>query len=346
MSSTIRLPDILANWPCQLSINPHHEKVSMESHKWMEDYKVLPEHAQARFNRCDFPLLVALAYPDVCEEQLRIISDFHMWFFLFDEITDVKSGKTTGELSENVINTMRDPSNPLPRSVENPTFLEMSQDLWLRVYSFSVPKSAQDLFVYTKEYIEDVVTEAEDRDKKYVRNVANYFDIRRGTAAPMVIYFLGLLHVELPDEVLNHPSVQKLTELAGDLIAIHNDIYSYNIERVHGTHGHNLVTVVMKEKTLRVQAAVDYCAAMFHQISAEFLDRLGNLPKFTPEEEKALKIHCACILNWPVALDEWSFLSQRYFESERFQIRRTRTLNLAVQKEGWEYDTISPRVEV
>ncbi|KIJ34951.1 hypothetical protein M422DRAFT_262914 [Sphaerobolus stellatus SS14] len=113
-------------------------------------------------------------------------------------------------------------------------------------------------------------------------------------------YSLNLLHVKLPDEVLKHPSIQNFTGPGADFILIHNDIHSYNVERAYGIHGHNLVTMVMKEKILGVQAA------------------LSNLSKFTPEKEDSLKVYCASVLRWPVTMDEWSFMSERYFGSERF----------------------------
>ncbi|KIJ34944.1 hypothetical protein M422DRAFT_133803, partial [Sphaerobolus stellatus SS14] len=82
------LPNLLAEWPCVPIINPYHEEVARESRIWTEGYWPLSPKSQARFDRCDFPLVASLAYPEVSREHLRLTANFKMWFFLFAEITD------------------------------------------------------------------------------------------------------------------------------------------------------------------------------------------------------------------------------------------------------------------
>ncbi|KIJ51885.1 hypothetical protein M422DRAFT_244263 [Sphaerobolus stellatus SS14] len=107
MPKTITLPNLLAGWPCVPSISPYHEEVARESRAWTEGYQPLSPKSQARFDRCEFPLIAALAYPEVSREHVRLAADFMMWFALFDEITDVKTGSETRELAERLIAVMR-----------------------------------------------------------------------------------------------------------------------------------------------------------------------------------------------------------------------------------------------
>ena len=38
--------------------------------------------------------------------------------------------------------------------------------------------------------------------------------------------------MDLPDEVLSHPTIVTITAACGDMLSIANDLYSYNVERV------------------------------------------------------------------------------------------------------------------
>ncbi|KIJ31868.1 hypothetical protein M422DRAFT_266350 [Sphaerobolus stellatus SS14] len=335
MSPMILLPDVLAGWPCTPNINRFHDEVAMEARGWMHSYNPLPLVAHMKFDRDDFPLVTSLTYPTVSRPQLRICADLTIWFLLFDHITDDSNGIAAKQLAMKLIMAMRYPDLPTPDKAS--VLIDMTRDLWLRTLAFSVPSAAQRLLRSTEDYILAVCKEAEDRDAKHVRGIQEYLTIRRGSAASEVIFLLALLHLDISDEAMEHPTVRELTDLGMNLICIHNDIYSYNFERAHGLHGHNLVTAVMQEKRLGVQDAITYSGEMFHNTAREFMQTIQNLPQFTPEDDKGLREHTLSMINWIVALDEWSLLTPRYFGNQRFQVRRTRMIELANEPEGMEY---------
>lgn len=64
--------------------------------------------------------------------------------------------------------------------------------------------------------------EASDRDELVIRGIQEYIEIRRASAATKSIFFIGSLHVEIPDYVMRHPAVESLTLKAMDLVCIHN----------------------------------------------------------------------------------------------------------------------------
>lgn len=73
-----------------------------------------------------------------------------------------------------------------------------------------------------EEYIEAVCVEAADRDELHIRGIEEYLEIRRASAATKSIFFVGALHVDIPEEVMQHPQVQSLTLKGMDLVCIHN----------------------------------------------------------------------------------------------------------------------------
>ncbi|KIJ34972.1 hypothetical protein M422DRAFT_262931 [Sphaerobolus stellatus SS14] len=337
MSETITLPNLLAGWPCAPSISPYHEEVIRETKAWTEGYQPLSPKSQARFDHCNFPLMAALAYPEVSREHLRLTADFMMWFFYYDEITDVKTGSETRKLAERLIAVMRYPTTVLLE--DDPILVQKTRDLWLRTLAFSVSSSADRLLSGLEQFVLAVCEEAEDREIKRVRNIQEHLALRRGTVAADAVFFLGLLHIDIPETVMSHPMVQRLTLLGNHLTCFHNDIYSYNFERAHGVHGHNLVTAVMKEKGLGIQGAINYSGTLFQQAVLEFMENASQVSILFAGEE-GLNIHIGCMLNVVVALDEWSFLTPRYFEEKRFQVRRTLTVQLAPEPQGREYDSL------
>ena len=103
----ILLPDILAGWPSTPNINHFYDEVAVETRAWMHSFNPLPPVAQTKFDRDDFPLMAALAYPTVSRPHLRLCTDFMVWYFLFDHITDVSNGIAARQLAMNMIMAMK-----------------------------------------------------------------------------------------------------------------------------------------------------------------------------------------------------------------------------------------------
>lgn len=75
-----------------------------------------------------------------------------------------------------------------------------------------------------------VVQQAVDRNNNHIRDIDSYFEVRRDTIGAKPAFAICELYMNLPDTVMNHPVIMKLTELCIDLIIIGNDLCSYKIE--------------------------------------------------------------------------------------------------------------------
>lgn len=110
--------------------------------------------------------------------------------------------------------------------------------------------------------------------------------------------------------MVRHPTVERLAVLCADLIAMGNDLYSYNKEQACGDEGHNLITVVMKERGLDVQEAFDWVGRCCDVLIEEFGELYEDLPWFEDESDSAnreLREYVDGIGNWVRANDQWSF---------------------------------------
>ena len=95
----------------------------------------------------------------------------------------------------------------------------------------SATKTAQRRFIHTFYlYTEAVVQQALERDNSQLRTVENYFEIRRNTIGARPSFVVLEFGMDIPDEVMAHPSIVTLADASADMIAICNDLYSYNVE--------------------------------------------------------------------------------------------------------------------
>ncbi|KAF8522903.1 isoprenoid synthase domain-containing protein [Hysterangium stoloniferum] len=339
MSKTIIVPDLFAiiSWPYECKVNPQYHSNAMESKKWMETFQILPPTDLTAFHRFNFPLLASLFYPTISQEHHRLAVDLFHWFYLIDELTDLQSGEAARELTNIILGALRDPSQPLP--VGTHALGEMTREVWSRIRNFSVPSSADRLQRDLEVYIEAVFNEANNRETGHIHpSVKEYFLHRRSTAAMKATLDVCMLAADIPESVTSDPRVQRLTEDGIDLTWIHNDIYSYSFERARGVHAHNLVTTVIKEKSISVQEAIDYCGELFRQTAQSFFDNLQNVPSFSADEQQALLLHTDGIGYFLTGMHEWSHKSPRYFGNEGEMVRNSREIELADEPLGRQYD--------
>ena len=71
-------------------------------------------------------------------------------------------------------------------------------------------------------YVKSVSQEADDRVYNRIRNVDDYFVLRRDTCGAKPSFSFFALGLNLPKAVFDHPLMESLIECAADLVAITN----------------------------------------------------------------------------------------------------------------------------
>lgn len=79
-------------------------------------------------------------------------------------------------------------------------------------------------------YLDGVVQQAADRSINLIRDIDSYFAMRRATSGIGTVFSICELSLNIPNSVMAHPVIEKLTELAVDMIFIDNDMFSYKVE--------------------------------------------------------------------------------------------------------------------
>lgn len=72
------------------------------------------------------------------------------------------------------------------------------------------------------EYLDSVVQQAEDRSESRIRDIQSYIDVRRNTIGAKPSFALLELDMDLPDEVLAHPTIQSLSLATIDMLCLGN----------------------------------------------------------------------------------------------------------------------------
>ncbi|KIY64715.1 terpenoid synthase [Cylindrobasidium torrendii FP15055 ss-10] len=323
------IPDLMAGWPFPTHPNVNSERINAESKAWVESYGAFNEKAQNTFNRCNFGAFAARAYPNSPPHHYRPAVDLINYYFVYDELSDEKDGETVRLQAQAIMNAIRNPYAPPP---ENEHVLgTMARDFWRRTLedgkaSHSTAQRFMDTF---EEYTETVRQQAADRDHDILRPSAEYLEMRRGTVGVRPSFDFFVLSDELPNEVLEHPTVASLIRCAIDMSIMSNDIYSFNIEQARGDKNHNLVSVIMAEEKTDIQGAIDHISKKYDELRLLFLHNYKHLPELGDAKlKKTLEDYCLGLGTWVTTNDEWSFITPRYFGDKREEVRRTKKVTL------------------
>lgn len=101
---------------------------------------------------------------------------------------------------------------------------------WLN-YIKSGTESAQRHFIEAFEtYLNAVTQQTIDRCNNYIRDFDSFMLLRTASSGSLVAITICEVHLNLPDSVLMHPIIARMTELAAHLIVFCNDLWSYKVE--------------------------------------------------------------------------------------------------------------------
>ncbi|KAL4256103.1 Terpene synthase [Pleurotus pulmonarius] len=326
----IRLPRTLDSWPWPRRINPHYDSAKKEATVWCESFQAFSSQAQNVINKVDPSLLACLAYLDLDQAGCRVVCELMILFLCIDEYTDLATTDVARSQTSIVMDALRHPDKPRPSGEW--VIGEMARQFWANAVLIATP-TAQTRFISSfQEYLDAVVQQAEDRAKRHVRNVEEYFQIRRETVGAKPSFAIGQLYLNIPQEIIDHPVISKLTEISIDLIILANDVYSYKVEWERGDDGHNVVTVVIQQFRMNIQDAMDYIENLINRLVDQFLEQWSHIPVFSGPVDAEIRAYCNMLGIWVRGNDSWSFESERYFGERGPEVQTSRTIRLTGAK--------------
>ncbi|OSX64664.1 hypothetical protein POSPLADRAFT_1134967 [Postia placenta MAD-698-R-SB12] len=95
-------------------------------------------------------------------------------------------------------------------------------------------------------------------------------------------------------------------------------------EQSTGNDRHNILTIVMHQFNIDLEAAMAWVASYHKDVENKFLDGMKELPSFGPTVDKELEEYILALAIWLRTNDCWAFESGRYFWSKGLQVQKTR----------------------
>ncbi|KAI0290412.1 terpenoid synthase [Multifurca ochricompacta] len=341
MSNTFYIPNVLENWKWPRRINPHYLEVKAETAAWMRSFGAFSPKVQAANDICDFCLLSSLAYPFYDKERLRTICDLMGVFLLCDGCSDIADGDGVQEMVNTTMDALRNPHTPRPRGEWIGG--EVTRQFWELGIKTASPQSQKRFIETFGSYMQAVAQHAADRTNKHTPTIEEYFKIRREDVGTKPVFTILELEMDLPDEAVNHPTIQELSVLAADMIILDNDMASYNSEQARGDDNYNVITIVMYQNKTDIQEAMNWVSEYHKELEEKFMDIYENkIPKFGKPVDEQLAQYVDGIGNWVRANYQWGFESERYFGKKGLEIQRTRWVTLMPKKCSKKIDPQHP----
>ena len=100
------------------------------------------------------------------------------------------------------------------------------------------------------------------------------------------------------------------------------------MEQATGHGGHNIITVVMKEKGMDLDSALEWVAAYFGQVLFKFQAQYRALPSWGPTVDLKVKAYAERLAYFIRGIDCWAFETERYFGTKGREIQKRRIVEL------------------
>ncbi|KAF8635373.1 hypothetical protein AX15_000378 [Amanita polypyramis BW_CC] len=328
-ATKIILPDLVSHCDFVLHHNRYRKQVATETKEWLFRGDNLSSRKRDAFRGLKAGLLTSMCYPDAGYLQLRAANDFLTYLFHLDNLSDDMDNCGTKSIGDAVMNSLYHPYTYRSSARVG----RMAADFYKRI-SLTASPGTQQRFLETFDFFfQSVTQQAADRASGIIPDLESYIALRRDTSGCKpcwaLIEYANNLH--LPDEVMDHPIVRSLGEATNDVVTWSNDIFSYNVEQSKGDT-HNMISVVMKERGLDLQSAVDFVGDMCKQSIDRFNKERAELPCWGPDVDQEVTIYVQGLADWIVGSLHWSFETERYFGKNGREAKKTRVVKLLPQK--------------
>ncbi|KAH9053668.1 terpenoid synthase [Lactarius vividus] len=238
-------------------------------------------------------------------------------FFIYDEYTDKLDGDGARDCADMVMDALRNPHKQRPQ--DESKLGEIARQFWLRAIKVASEPAQRRFLKSFAAFVYAVIDEASDR---------NAGRSPRRTVGACASFFSVELGLDIPDEIMTHPAMESLLGLVADSIVLTNDLYSYNNEQAAGHGGHNILTVVMNEKGVDLDGAVDWLAEYNGVVLSKFQAQYRMLPSWGPDLDRIVTAFVERLGHWIRGHDCWSFESERYFGTKGPEIQKHRVVTL------------------
>lgn len=318
--------------------SPHYAQVKQEADAWIAETLSMSEKQSARNSRADFTYLVSWWAPDCDAEALRNMVDWNHWAFPWDDQFD--EGHLKEDLhgaARNIINmtSILDDCHPPVSHDEDPIGYAFQVN-WRNIQKRTSPVIHHRYKKYMKHYMLGVLGQVNSR-KLDVKTISmdEFLVFRRGTIGvmPCTVLVEMALNIEVPEHIINHPSIQACQEVAVDLVLLDNDVLSYKKDVIEGEE--LSVIGILRAQGYSLQEAMDEAGRMIQQRYRRWYMALADMPSWGSQMDRVVLKYLDGLRGIVLGSLLWSFWTGRYFNKEEGELlRTTRQLRLPEHQIG------------
>lgn len=112
-------------------------------------------------------------------------------------------------------------------------------------------------------------------------------------------------------------------------------MHSYSLERARGLDGHNILTCIMHEHSLKLQDALYWLDEYAKETIAKFRADQANLPSFGAEVDAAVVEYINRMARCVRGYDSWSYETVRYYGDRGLEVQKSRKITLMPKQTGY-----------
>ncbi|KAH8743044.1 isoprenoid synthase domain-containing protein [Diaporthe sp. PMI_573] len=214
--SWVKIPDLFTSIMSQESVlNKSYMASKAASDEWLRGNC-------EKMNKLDIAYMGAICAPYADLETLKLANDWNIWGFAFDGQFDedhlqYEPVRATQEIIQSI--AMLDDVSPVVPADESP-LRHTLQSCWLRFWKRASPELQYRWKQHLTWYCLVVLRQVGMQTVIYHFTVEEFMDFRSGCVG----YTDG---IDLPFEIVEHPSLREIARLTCDLFKLQNDVCSY-----------------------------------------------------------------------------------------------------------------------
>ncbi|KAM0345005.1 hypothetical protein ACHAPU_006888 [Fusarium lateritium] len=328
----IKLPEALFSsiMAVEPEVNPLYRESKALSDKWLQTALRMNEKTASIWSRLDIAYMSAICAPHADLDTLKLMNDWNGWVFAFDDPFD--EGVFANDpikAAEEVIYTLStlDGVHPVVSAEENP-LRHTLQSCWMRFRERSSPGLQYRWKKHLTMYCIGVLQQVGVQHRASRPTVAEYMDMRAGCVGAYPC--IGLMEfaegIDLPQHVMDHPSMDSISRITCDLVTLQNDLCSYRKDLIQGEESN--VIFILRDQGMTDQQAVDQIGEMLCDCYKRWHSAILDLP-FWGEgiDRDVIKFVNGC-RNIALGNLHWSLYTFRYLGTEGPEVKRTRMMKL------------------
>ncbi len=290
--------------PIEPACHPLAADVQATTEQWVLDFELIKPAGLARYSSYKLHKCAAYAHPNADFGVLRLIADTIAWLILSDDHYDEMALGRDPTQMNSVVQRFVSIADKLELPPKHSNLEKALLDICQRIARYS--RQVHKQFVHSmKQYWHGCSKEASFRKSGRIPSRTQFVEVRSASVGMKSLFDLIVLDRALAPGILNSPYARRLRAMASWLIALVNDLDSFDKEMSHNDCN-NLVVVLATHATSTLDAARAKIVAEHNQLMSELLRA------FEEPQSDALTSYAYGIRSWVRAVYDWEAESARY----------------------------------